>query len=171
MINIALVQQISFFVSVIRLSSYDLSLEVHILPAQYSLVVKPWFSFQFALGDVRTFAGVSGKKGFRDGKTTEAQFYHPTEIAIDMIGQYMFIADLVRVFQLFSDFAVSQYSILWAEICSNSRKRVGYVCVCVCGVLWCPMFVYVCVCYPWKWYCLSVPYQRKTRKTPVFFSV
>jgi len=44
-------------------------------------------------GDVKTVAG--GKaKGFKDGRHTEAAFNFPTEIVIDGVGRYMYVADL-----------------------------------------------------------------------------
>ena len=44
-------------------------------------------------GDVKTIAG--GTKGFRDGKKLHAQFYYPSQLVIDGLGQYVYIADHV----------------------------------------------------------------------------
>jgi len=47
------------------------------------------------LGDVKTIAG--GTKGFLDGKKLQAKFYFPSQLVIDGLGQYVYIADHVSI--------------------------------------------------------------------------
>ena len=58
------------------------------------MVLKWKRCFLYILGYVKTIAG--GKKGFKDGFKVEAMFSYPSDIVIDGIGKYMYIADHVR---------------------------------------------------------------------------
>ena len=54
---------------------------------------------------MKTIAG--GKKGFKDGYKTDAKFFYPTQIAIDSLGQYLYISDHVSIFNCFNFVIVS----------------------------------------------------------------